>query len=316
MKRRGFTLIELLVVIAIIAVLIALLLPAVQAAREAARRAQCVNNLKQIGLSMHNYPSVNDKFPAGRPNNTQAIAALDLDAHSAFVALLSQIEGGNVYNGWNFNIWFGDTGSGSYVANGLVNSTGSNTKINTYLCPSDTSSLTIDLSGTGRNDVPKIAGLSVASYAFSAGTFGPPNTQGNKDSNNGLAHYNIKGPNGMRDITDGSSNTLAAGESNYNDGVYPPTTNNAANGFFNAWSVNLRWSSGFHTTANPINTPPGQGAFVDGACNGAFGSKHAGGANFLMCDGSVRFLKNSISLGVYQAVSTIAYGEVVSSDQY
>jgi prepilin-type N-terminal cleavage/methylation domain-containing protein/prepilin-type processing-associated H-X9-DG protein len=316
MKRRGFTLIELLVVIAIIAVLIALLLPAVQAAREAARRAQCVNNLKQIGLALHNYHQSNDKFPAGRPNNTQAIAALDLDAHSGFVALLSQIEGGTLYNSWNFTIWFGDTNSGVYIANGLFNSTVSNSVVNSFVCPSDISKSPIDLSGTGRNDVPKIAGLATGSYAFSAGTFGPPNTQGNKDSNNGFAHYCLKGPNGVRDITDGTSNTFAVGETIYNDGIYPSTTNNANNGFFNAWAVNLRWSSTWRTTANPLNTLPQAGAFVDGATNGAFGSRHSGGANFLFADGSVRFVKNSISLVTYQALTTISFGEVISSDSY
>src|SRR3954471_16959443 len=130
MVRRGFTLIELLVVIAIIAVLIALLLPAVQAAREAARRAQCVNNLKQVGIALHNYhDSTGGKFVASRPNNTQGIAALDLDAKSGFVSLLPQIEGGAMYNAWNSSIWFGDTNSGAYIANAFYNSTVSNSKI-------------------------------------------------------------------------------------------------------------------------------------------------------------------------------------------
>src|SRR3954452_12742773 len=116
MKRRGFTLIELLVVIAIIAVLIALLLPAVQAAREAARRAQCVNNLKQIGIAIHNYHDVQGKFVAGRPCNTQATAALDLNAMSGFVSILGHIEGQALYNAWNFSAGFGDTSGGTYTS--------------------------------------------------------------------------------------------------------------------------------------------------------------------------------------------------------
>jgi prepilin-type processing-associated H-X9-DG protein len=234
------------------------------------------------------------------------------------VALLSQMEGGSLYNSWNFTVWFGDTNSGNYVSNSAFNTTAAFSRVNSFVCPSDTSSPTVDLSGTGRNDVPKTnaTALAIGSYAFCAGTFGPPNTQGNKDSNNGFAHYCVKGPNGLRDITDGSSNTLAVGETVYNDGIYPAGTNNAAGGFFNVWSVNLRWSSTFRTTANPLNTPPRKGAFVDGVTNGAFGSMHSGGGNFLMADGSVRFVKNSISLLTYQALSTINNGEAISSDSY
>jgi prepilin-type N-terminal cleavage/methylation domain-containing protein/prepilin-type processing-associated H-X9-DG protein len=317
MKRRAFTLIELLVVIAIIAVLIALLLPAVQAAREAARRSQCVNNLKQMGIALHNYHDVQGKFPSGRPGNAFALAGGDFNAASGFVSLLAYMEQTPLYNAWNFSLVFGVTnGTGGQVANALVNTTVASSRVNIFNCPSDTSAPTVDLSGTGRNDIPKVAGLSTSSYAFMAGTFGPPNTQANKDSNNGFAHYCVKGPNSIVNILDGTSNTLAVGETSYNDGIYPAGTNNAAAGSFNAWSVNLRWSSNFRSSVNPPNTPPNQGAFRDGVTNGAFGSRHPGGLNFLFADGSVHFLKNTVNLFVYQSLSTIAGGEVISSDQY
>ena len=134
---RGFTLIELLVVIAIIAVLIALLLPAVQAAREAARRAQCVNNLKQFGLAMHNYHSVNDVFPMGAslciyPYTGGAPLCTTWNNWSAHAMMLNFLEQAPLYNAINFNM----EGRGSDLAS-AANSSAYNAKISTFLCPSD-----------------------------------------------------------------------------------------------------------------------------------------------------------------------------------
>src|SRR5947209_18173235 len=138
MRRRGFTLIELLVVIAIIAVLIALLLPAVQAAREAARRAQCVNNIKQLGLAMANYHSVNDSFPPGglaayRTQPSPGVYTTPYCSWSCFAFMLPQMEQTGLYNAINFA--FG-TGQGDSVA-GLINATVIRTRLNTMICPSD-----------------------------------------------------------------------------------------------------------------------------------------------------------------------------------
>ncbi len=130
--RRGFTLIELLVVIAIIAVLIALLLPAVQAAREAARRSQCVNNLKQIGLGMHNYHQTYNSFPSGALLGRQGTSTNNNWSHSAHTRLLANLEQQALYNAVNF--WVGPINDpiGTYA-----NLTVSLTRLGVFLCPSN-----------------------------------------------------------------------------------------------------------------------------------------------------------------------------------
>src|SRR5258707_3839098 len=134
-RDRGFTLIELLVVIGVIAVLVGLLLPAVQAAREAARRAQCTNNLKQIGLAMHNYHSAIGTFPMGGANSSNITGAVQAGwgAWSAQAMLLGYMEQLSTFNALNFSIVSVDTGNGE----GLIQSTGTSIVINSFLCPSD-----------------------------------------------------------------------------------------------------------------------------------------------------------------------------------
>ena len=146
MRRQAFTLIELLVVIAIIAVLIALLLPAVQAAREAARRAQCVNNLKQLGLAIHNYHNVHDVFPMGVSSTIYSPGTYNVKQNfSLHAALLPYLERTDVYNALNFSIGCDDNSTTiAYV----INSTGVNTHIAAFVCPSDPRAATPDHNNT------------------------------------------------------------------------------------------------------------------------------------------------------------------------
>jgi prepilin-type N-terminal cleavage/methylation domain-containing protein/prepilin-type processing-associated H-X9-DG protein len=202
---RGFTLIELLVVIAIIAVLIALLLPAVQAAREAARRAQCVNNLKQFGLAMHNYHSANDVFPMGSslcyyPYSGSTPQCTTWNNWSAHAMMLNYLEQGPLYNAINFSM----EGRGSDYAS-VANGTAYNAKIAIFLCPSDTYGGrvndncyygSIGASTNGGGDVPP------RNQTLTCPNFSNPTS--------GVFAFRLAY--GLRDITDGSSNTIAFSE--------------------------------------------------------------------------------------------------------
>ena len=208
-SRRGFTLIELLVVIAIIAVLIALLLPAVQAAREAARRMQCTNNLKQIGLALHNYHSTHDVFPMGQA--VSPVGGTGWAGFSALTALTQYIEGGAIYNSINFSFDPNDAG-------GLGNPTGSNytayfSQINTYLCPSDA------LAGAEKDDICSYYGSMGTTTLYQQGTSNKPpypaGINGNPTSQpfTGSGVFFYATSYGISSITDGTSNTIAFSES-------------------------------------------------------------------------------------------------------
>ena len=215
--RRGFTLIELLVVIAIIAVLIALLLPAVQAAREAARRTQCVNNLKQIGLALHNYQSSNGSFPLGMTkvivySNTDYAAWVGWSAHAQMLPFLEQ---GPVYNSCNFvHTGFGFT----FTPGDLINSTAAYSRISAFICPSNPTS-----NSPTKSQPYTIGNNTPTDYAGSYGTTTNDMTQGEGKST--LVPTPSTGIFGawlsydLRDVTDGTSQTIAFGEwcsSDYN----------------------------------------------------------------------------------------------------
>ncbi|RUL86268.1 DUF1559 domain-containing protein [Tautonia sociabilis] len=316
--RGGFTLIELLVVIAIIGVLIALLLPAVQSAREAARRAQCTNNLKQLALAAHNYHDQVGTFPTALYKHPAYVTDSQAWNNASWIVLLlPQMEQQSVYNSVNFSIMWGTNvlfnwGPQYY---GEQNSTVRTTIINSLNCPSDDSE---KLDNTNADEIWN--GLAAGtSYVGNIGdnclACNPPANQVQLCATVG---YPCRGPQladgggsgifwrygpkvGINAIRDETSNTFLMGEQ-----VMATTR-------WNAW-VHANQSVG--TTAMPLNytlRPPNVGNWTH---QYTFRSLHPGGANFAMCDGSVRFIKESIALPIYQAVSTRAQGEVISADQY
>jgi prepilin-type N-terminal cleavage/methylation domain-containing protein/prepilin-type processing-associated H-X9-DG protein len=332
-SRRGFTLIELLVVIAIIAVLIALLLPAVQAAREAARRAQCVNNLKQIGLGMHNYQSVNNTLPPGVKGCCWG---------TWVVFLLANIEQQALFNSFNY-VGNYIVPSGPYDSVfryvGAANITVTSAKINAYLCPSD--------GGNTSHTSISALGMYVASHNYMV-NFGNTNyeqdpiTQGGityqwlgapftdigapvPDSPIGSLANTITSTVDFAAITDGTSNTLMTAEAV----VGQSTSANDLRGFshwafaaqFTGWlQPNSTQPDAMQASSYYVypyaNNPP---AFVATGTTGTYmasRSRHPGGVNTGLCDGSVKFIKNSIALQTWRALSTARGGEVISGDAY
>ena len=211
-NRSGFTLIELLVVIAIIAVLIALLLPAVQAAREAARRSSCVNNMKQIGLAINNYESVNTSYPPGGLAVITATtkASVNNASFSTHARLLQFAEQSAVFNAMNFN--YGCFNSVDTYGN-ASNSTAGKTVLNMFLCPSCTPPTWNINRDTGQSfrspGNSYFASMGSTLEFLATQTGGPPN---------GLFPF-AGGPLGSRDVRDGTSNTIAFGEWRIGSGI-------------------------------------------------------------------------------------------------
>ncbi len=311
-RARGFTLIELLVVIAIIGVLVALLLPAVQSAREAARRSQCLNNLKQLGIGMHNHHDTEGTFPFGCFNSP---------AQAWTFRVLPYMEQVAMSNALNMNATFYDA----------RNQTVTSATLTVFMCPSD----------PGAGSIMKVSGQ-------------PDRKKGNYVVNWGNSHYDqgnpnpFAGPNGsvvpvrgafrvntktvppynLRDFTDGTSGTLLMSEliaAMPNGSIYDLRGD--------IWSTS-RCATMFMAYTQPNSKIPDQ---MDGKTDCAFpmmsnppclngtGSQpdfnaarsfHSGGVNCLMADGSVRFIKNTVNIDIWRALSTPAGGEVVSADQY
>ena len=249
-NRRGFTLIELLVVIAIIAVLIALLLPAVQAAREAARRAQCVNNMKQLGLAIHNYHSVNDKFPMGASSAIYDATMVynvkqNLSLHAAILPFVEQTQ---VYNSLNFNWGCEDNNT---VLCYLINSTGTNAQIRAFVCPSDPNAGIPDHNGTSNTN--NYYGCVGTTTTFSMIGTNAPYANLNVASINmpttGL--FAFQASNSLASCIDGSSNTIAFAEAVVgNQNLQPRQKRIGLTGV-----AGLQTFEALDISANPANVP-------------------------------------------------------------
>ena len=351
-RKAGFTLIELLVVIAIIAVLIALLLPAVQQAREAARRTQCKNNIKQLGLALHNYHDAYLRFPyssggtkVGSANSTDG----NWDRASGLVQLLPYLEQANLYN--------------QIAAGGTINGTGPwqpmgpspwiagyppyQQKIAVFNCPSEAGQ-----GGSGVNDGFDFSKFGRTNYAFCLGDTGQNVNQwdaGRQVRGMFFFQSNL----GLRDCLDGSSNTILMGEIGVSigDGTLTDIVGQVADGVFqgdkgvpwavtnpsacsamvsgnryistanvhslrgNRWADGCPSSTGFQTILPPNSPSCDESGWDAGSGVYSAGSRHAGGANVLMGDGAVRFVSQNIDAGNPASPDAYTTGTLAVSGQ-
>ena len=303
--HRGFTLIELLVVIAIIAILIALLLPAVQQAREAARRSTCQSSLKQVGLALHNYHDTHGCFPSGWIGATNRQPHVDgSNGFGWATMLLPQLEQGNLYGKFDFKRSLIDsTASTSGAATNLSLLA---SPLPVYQCPSDPKPETWQFAltaGTG----PSTVTLATTNYV---GLFGVSQPGGDDldDCEGSAVGFQCKGDGiffhnssvRFRDITDGTSNTLAVGER-----ATQVKSGNAP--FYSTWSGVI--AGGDEATARVLGAadhPPNLGVHAED-----FSSKHVGGAQFLLGDGHCKFLSENIDRNLFGSLATRSGAETV-----
>lgn len=319
----GFTLVELLVVIAIIGILVGLLLPAVQAAREAARRSQCTNHQKQLGLAMLMHADVKGALPGGRlgcddsskprgfnskhceaaGGNEPNALGFDMTWHgaSAFVQILPYIEETALYDSFRVDevaLWQPTDWTSNYpgIRQALLQ------RPDTLVCPSDDLQLLgIDYKGPGD-------GAATGSYAVCGGTCGPgmrcDDLNGQpiflKYSNDGLFLYGRKIK--LREVTDGTSNTLMLGE----------TIDGDLRASVNQWSNGGRGQT-LRSTSTPLNFPSGLDAgngLLSPGTNAGYASRHPGGALFAYGDGHVNFIPETIDHLAYKQLATRANGDL------
>jgi len=313
-RRSGFTLIELLIVVAIIGVLIALLLPAVQSAREAARRIQCVNNLMQIGVALGNYESAHNVYPPGVVNPTGPVLSLPAGYHHGWIVqILPYIQQGNAYRRV-------DLTAGVYDG---ANVTVRQHALSSFYCPSNPINPSLSMQIRVPWGIPPITGRLPCHSNYMACHH---DVEAPIDADNhGILYLNSRTR--PRDVTDGASNTILVGEAR----------ESGALGWMSGTRATLR------NTGLPINRlltglvegPPfaeGDEALADDPAIderfdreaieksaplvGGFSSFHPGGANFLMADGSVRFVSDRIDSAVYRHLGHRADGELVGGDSF
>ena len=341
-SRRAFTLIELLVVIAIIAVLVALLLPAVQQARESARRTQCKNNLKQIGLAIHNYLDTHSVFPFGKgPSYAGAPVYARWSQHAMLLPFLDQAP---LYNSIDFSYPPETPGMGgviafmpAYVSPTGINAASSRVKVSMFLCPSDTGS---NDPWSGQNNYAGNQGGWLCDRGDALGNPAVPDIALN-EVQTGVFYFLSRCRSG--DVTDGLSNTAFFSEKMRGHGnpdpktdlfVIPAQTSLAAT-YSTCISINpatatpltskwgYSWVMGENccTQYNHVAVPNTvscagtgfTGSMTNMAMQVSASSRHTGGAHVLMGDGATNFWSENIDLNVWRAVGSRAGGEVVQT---
>ena len=313
-RRSAFTLIELLVVIAIIAILIALLLPAVQQAREAARRTQCKNNMKQIGLALHNYHDVYGTFPPGytarNVSKTDPVTAETGPAFAWSFAILPQMDGATIFNSIDTDL-DAATPANLGIASSVV--------LNEFLCPSDSVNPFFDVVDGGGNTIS----LPSSNYP---GIFGYGSVTMNAGNSTGVFYRNSSIR--FRDIKDGTSNTICVGE-------------RTAVHKFNKSLPEVDSNSTWYAAIPGVVRPGGMGGMMASMTEGPasmilghvgqtmggmqmhsnpnqtnhivhFSSQHEGGVQFLLCDGSVHFIGENVDYQTFRNLGERNDGNVLS----
>ncbi len=321
--RRAFTLVELLVVIAIIAILIALLLPAVQSAREAARRAQCQNNLKQIGLSILNYESAYQILPPGRIRQAPGDGGPRQEIPTVFF-LLPFFEKLGLFDGFDFK--FGTVGQGGANSGEVVNAAVLATRVPVLNCPSDEPGLFFD------HDIGWVmAPNPKANYVpcFGGGSEADTNEQHEKHLRGVFGISDVMGATKIAQIFDGTSNTIMFGEQ-----IQSSSENDIRMLWWSPESTYVMTGYG-NAGVTPNSSVPDRIKICGGVCfcvdkpldnepcthvnSGAdltifFRSRHPGGVHACRADGSVRFYSDNINAGIWRGLGTRAGGEIVSNN--